>query len=429
MSSPSTSPVSSALSGSPSPSGSSALSGSSASSLRVAGALVTLGALGFVLVFSVLAASFGYPDVLDRPAAAVLPALIGGGASLKAWWILYAILPLFITTAALLAHRHLLAPGPSVGADPGVRSPWAPIVTATGVGAGLAMAVGLVRWSTLQWSLGESWLAEPSARAAIEAASDAANRMLGNGFGEVVGETLLGAWLVGVARLAHVKVVRVLSVVVGVAMIVGAWRFAVPAFEAVTEVTNLALPVGLIALGLTWVAWRRPTALAAALATATLATSVVLVAAPSSHAADPEPVKSEVILHGFRAPSMGVELREDWIGFHVGLYPTILDEGADGKGRTTWFAKTGVTFYPLQLDLGSGRPSGLYIGVALMQGLGNAWDASKSATSGAGGFFDLGFRWAAFKGFDLRLGAGALVGFDGRTAVNFTPGFSWALPL
>jgi hypothetical protein len=150
--------------------------------------------------------------------------------------------------------------------------------------------------------------------------------------------------------------------------------------------------------------------------------------APSSRAADPEPATREVILHGFRAPSMGVELREDWIGFHVGVYPTILDKGADGKGRTTWFAKTGVTFYPFQLDLGSGRPSGLYVGIALMQGLGNAWDASKSATSGAGGFFDLGFRWAAFKGFDLRLGAGALVGFDGRTAFNFTPGFSWGIP-
>jgi hypothetical protein len=390
--------------------------------------LVVLGALGFVVVFSVLAGTFGYPDVLDRPAAEVLPALIAGGASLKAWWITYAILPLFISAAALLAHRHLHArPSASMApGQPGSARPSAGIITATGVGAGLAMALGLVRWSTLQWSLGESWLADASARTAIEAVSDAANRMLGNGFGEVVGETLLGLWLVGVARLAHVRVVRYGTLVVGALMIVGAWRFAVPALEAVTEATNLALPVGLVALGLTWTAMHRPRV--AALATAVATALALVTGAPSSRAADPEPATREVILHGFRAPSMGVELREDWIGFHVGVYPTILDKGADGKGRTTWFAKTGVTFYPFQLDLGSGRPSGLYVGIALMQGLGNAWDASKSATSGAGGFFDLGFRWAAFKGFDLRLGAGALVGFDGRTAFNFTPGFSWGIP-
>lgn len=390
---------------------------SSSPDLRVAGVLVVLGALGFVVVFSVLAGTFGYPDVLDRPAAEVLPALIAGGASLKAWWITYAILPLFISAAALLAHRHLRDTRSVPNRPSG-------LITATGVGAGLAMAVGLVRWSTLQWSLGESWLADASARTAIEAVSDAANRMLGNGFGEVVGETLLGLWLVGVARLAHIRVVRYGTLVVGALMIVGAWRFAVPALEAVTEVTNLALPVGLVALGLTWVVVLRPRVAAVAVATAL----VWVTGAPSSRAADPEPATREVILHGFRAPSMGVELREDWIGFHVGVYLTILDKGADGKGRTTWFAKTGVTFYPLQLDLGSGRPSGLYVGIALMQGLGNAWDASKSATSGAGGFFDLGFRWAAFKGFDLRLGAGALVGFDGRTAFNFTPGFSWGIP-
>lgn len=431
-------------------------------SLRVAGALVVIGALGFVIVFSALAALFGYPDVLDRPASEVLPALIAGGATLKAWWILYAVLPLTLSAAALLAHGQL--------ANLGRR---ARLFTASGVAAGLAMALGLLRWSTLQWSLGESWLAaDGSSRAAIEAVSDASNRMLGNGLGEVVGETLLGLWLLGAGLALHAAFKRATSRGLGAhaiqsvasvtlllagALLVAAWRFAWPALEAVTAVTNVLLPVGLSALGVTWFVARlpviaertaddvEPVALSATSsflrgAVAVIAVAIAVVSASPSRA-EPAPEtapaatprvgmpKRELMLHGFRAPSMGVELREDWIGFHVGFYPTILDTGADGKGRTTWFAKTGVTFYPWQFDAGSGRPSGIYLGLALVQGLDNDWDASKSATTGSGGFFDAGFRWAAFKGFDLRIGAGALVGFDGRVEVNFTPGFSWGIPL
>lgn len=434
------------------------------SSLRLAGALVVLGALGFVVVFSVLAAMFGYPDVLDRPASEVLPALIAGGATLKAWWILYAVLPLTLSAAAILAHGQLAS-----------RGQRARLFTASGVAAGIAMALGLVRWSTFQWSLGESWLAaDTTSRAAIEAVSDASNRMLGNGLGEVVGETFLGLWLLGAGlalyaayraatpglRARAVQSVASVTLLLAVAMVVGAWRFAWPALEAVTAVTNLLLPVGLIALGLTWFIARLPvlgdsrshahevsSGKAGSLVRGAVAVVAVTLAVVSASPSRAEPVseptpepspeakttigmpKRELMLHGFRAPSMGVELREDWIGFHVGFYPTIVDKGADGKGRTTWFAKTGVTFYPWQFDAGSGRPSGLYLGVALVQGLNNDWDASKSATTGAGGFFDAGFRWAAFKGFDLRLGAGALVGFDGRFEFNFTPGFSWAIAL
>ncbi len=376
-----------------------------------AGALLVFGAIGFVVVFSVLASTFGYPDVLDRPAAEVLPALIAGGGTLEAWWVVYAILPLCLTASALLARPHLARLGPSAN-----------LFTAAGVGAGVAMAIGLLRWSTLQQSLGESWLSDPAARAAIEAMSDASNRMLGNALGEVVGETLLGIWLLGVGlslwrERGLVRGVALLTSSLAALMIVGAWRFTLPAFAAVTEVTNLLLPLGLITLGVTWM--RARLALPSAVATAVLSAS-------SGHAAPP--AEREVILHGFRSPSMGVEVKQDWIGFHVGVYPTIIDEGLDGDGRTTWFAKTGLTFYPFQFDTGAGRPSGFYAGMALMQGLGNAWDTSKSATTGGATFFDLGFRWAAFAGFDLRLGAGLLVGFDGRTEFNFTPGFSWAVP-
>lgn len=390
---------------------------------RLAGLLLVLGALGFIVVFAVLAAIFGYPDVLDRPPAEVLPALVSGGASLEAWWIAYALLPLTLVAAALLAHESLAVLGPR-----------ARLFTAAGVGAGLAMAVGLLRWSTLQLALGIHWEgADPAGRVAIEAISDGVNRLLGNGLGEVVGEVLLGVWLMGAGLAVDRgdragRAVSVATRVLGGAMILGVARFVSPALEVVTELTNVALPMGLIALGLSW-ATRGPSRLTGLTRAGAATIALVFGVATGSPSRAAGPAEREVILHGFRAPSMGLELREGWLGFHVGLYPTIIDESPSGTARTTWFAKTGVTFYPWRFDTGSGRPSGLYGGVALMQGLGNDWDAAESSTSGSGGFFDLGFRWAAYKGLDLRLGVGVLVGFDGRVVVNPTPGISWAFPL
>jgi hypothetical protein len=134
----------------------------------------------------------------------------------------------------------------------------------------------------------------------------------------------------------------------------------------------------------------------------------------------------EVILHGFRAPSMGVELKQGFLGFHVGLYPQIADKNDRNETRTTWFIKTGVTFYPVGFDAGPGRPSGPYLGMALVQGLNNAWNVSDSVGGGTGGFLDAGFRWAAYRGLDLRLGVGVLLGSGGRAVVVPTPGVSWA---
>lgn len=154
-----------------------------------------------------------------------------------------------------------------------------------------------------------------------------------------------------------------------------------------------------------------------------LITLLLLVA--SSALARPD---REIMVHGFRAPSTGVELRQGVLGFHIGLYPTTIDEGSDGEPRTTWFIKTGLTAYFLGFDAGSGRDSSPYVGLSLVQGLGNAWDVSRSATTGAGGIVEAGFRWAAYEGLDLRLGGSVLVGFDGRVLVRPTPGIGWSVP-
>jgi hypothetical protein len=138
--------------------------------------------------------------------------------------------------------------------------------------------------------------------------------------------------------------------------------------------------------------------------------------------------RRELIVNGFRAPSTGIELRDGWLSYHLGFYPTTIDTNADGAPRTTWFLKVGLLAYPLQFDTGSGRPSSPYIGLSLVQGLNHDWDVSRDAGSGSGGLAELGFRWAAYRGLDIRLGASLLAGFDGRIKLNPTPGIGWAIP-
>ncbi len=154
-------------------------------------------------------------------------------------------------------------------------------------------------------------------------------------------------------------------------------------------------------------------------------TLTVLLLVSQSPGASSEPRRS-VVLHAFRSPSMGVEVRQGVLGLHVGLFPLIVDRGPDGEPRTTWFVKAGVTAYFLRFDLGSGRPSSLFASAALVQGLNNAWDVTTSVTRGSGVHGEVGVLWAAWRGLDLRLGVGVLLGFDGRLQVHPTPGFSWA---
>jgi len=62
--------------------------------VRVGGLALVFGAIGFVAVFSFLAARFNYPAILDGPATTVLPRLLATGNPGRAAWALYAFLPL-----------------------------------------------------------------------------------------------------------------------------------------------------------------------------------------------------------------------------------------------------------------------------------------------------------------------------------------------
>ena len=75
--------------------------------IRFGGFCLAGGAVAFLGVFAYLAARFNYPDVLDRPAATVLPSLLATGQQGRLVWALYAVLPLIWIPAGVLAYEAL----------------------------------------------------------------------------------------------------------------------------------------------------------------------------------------------------------------------------------------------------------------------------------------------------------------------------------
>lgn len=224
---------------------------------RLAGALLTVGALGFIAVFTFLAVRFGYPEVLDRSAAEVLPALVGGGSVMRSVWAVYAVIPVTIVVTALLVHDGL----PFSNAANR-------LVTLSGIVAGVSMSIGLTRWPTLQWVLGQAWIStsDPSVHASLAAVFDGLNVSLGNVVGEFLGEVGLSGWFLGVGLAARRTWSGRATVLLAALMLVGAFRNVVPATERVTDVTNGLLPLVMVWLGMTWLlrGLRSPRALVAA---------------------------------------------------------------------------------------------------------------------------------------------------------------------
>lgn len=213
---------------------------------RLAGATYVAASVGFLIVFSWLASHFGYPDVLDLPAADVLPRLLSLGGAGRAVWAVYALLPLMLIPAAAGAVGALKrVDGRS---DTAVR-----IGLLLQVFAALCMTLGLARWSTAQWSLATSWqLADAAQRVGLAATFDVLNVFLGNGIGEFVGElTLYGSFLAFAIALYHngAKKVAALGAITAVAGWIGMFRNITPSVQLAADVTNALLPLFLIVFG------------------------------------------------------------------------------------------------------------------------------------------------------------------------------------
>jgi len=212
----------------------------------VAGGIALIaGAVAFLGVFTYLAASFNYPDVLDGSARDVLPALLATGSAGRAAWALYGLLPLVFIPAGVGAFEALRgrAAGP-------MR-----VATLFATLAAVSMVIGLMRWPSVHWELARAWgVAGEGERAILAAIFDGLNRYLGNFIGEFVGELSFSVFFVlaGVGLWRHERAPRWLAwwgILTGVLGLIGMWRNVTSLVDPVADVNNYMLPVWMIGFG------------------------------------------------------------------------------------------------------------------------------------------------------------------------------------
>jgi Domain of unknown function (DUF4386) len=150
--------------------------------------------VAYNVLYTLLARSFDYPDILRRSTAEVLERFAAGGSRLiLTWWG-------FAMSAVLLAPAAVLVSSTFADANATVLS----LATAIGVLAALVQFLGLIRWPFAVPHLARA-AGDPAATAATKDAVDvvfqALNRYLGVAVGEHLGYMFTGLWtgLVGVA--------------------------------------------------------------------------------------------------------------------------------------------------------------------------------------------------------------------------------------
>lgn len=212
---------------------------------RVGGYALIAATLLFAAVFTYLAAAFSYPDVLDGPAAEVLPALLQLGTTGRLVWVLYGVIPLLLIPTA----RGVAAIAAPVAPRLGRAAIWLAAATA------VAMMTGLLRWPTLNWGLAHAWpSADAAARTAMAERFAAGNFYLGNVIGEFVGELCLNAFfLVSALALVRAQVAGRWFLYVGAAASALGWiamlRNLTPLVAGLAEINNSVLPVWMLVMG------------------------------------------------------------------------------------------------------------------------------------------------------------------------------------
>lgn len=122
----------------------------------------------------------------------------------------------------------------------------------------------------------------------------------------------------------------------------------------------------------------------------------------------------ELSVNGFRNPSVGLEYRVKHMSIHGGYYPTAFKSGVN-----TNFLKAGVTYWFLPVGKKE-NPSSFYSSVSYARGFSKDY-RDKNAAIG-----EVGFRWMAWKGLNLRIGVAALTAKGESLKINPTPGISYS---
>jgi uncharacterized protein DUF4386 len=219
--------------------------------IRFGGLCLAGGAVAFLAVFTYLAARFNYPEVLDGPAATVLPSLLATGPQGRLVWAVYALLPLIWLPAGVGAYEAL-AP-----AQRGAMR----LAMLFAVVAAVSMMLGLMRWPSVHWHLALALQnAAPPERLVLASIFDGLNTYLGNYIGEFLGELSFNvfflltsvAWLKSARRSPWVGWLGLATAVLG---LVGMLRNVTHAVAPVAGLNNYLLPVFMIVLGVSFVRW------------------------------------------------------------------------------------------------------------------------------------------------------------------------------
>jgi hypothetical protein len=197
----------------------------------------------FAAVFSYLAAAFNYPDVLDGTAADVLPALLALGVKGRFVWVIYALIPLLLLPTGIGVDAAARSHAPAIGR----LAKWLAVASA------VAMLIGLIRWSTLQWTLAEQWItASVADRSSLAITFAQANLYMGNVIGEFFGELFLNGFFLaaaiaigGTGRRWLIAAGAVASGLGWIAML----RNLTDVVAPIAELNNLVLPIWMLTLG------------------------------------------------------------------------------------------------------------------------------------------------------------------------------------
>lgn len=174
---------------------------------RLTGLLLLLGALAINIPYSILIATFDYPDILRAPAGEILAAYHAGGTPLLLTWLAFAWTGLPILLAVIMLPRAL----------GGEQAPILSVATPLGVAAMVVQLVGLLRWVFVVPVLARI-VTEPTSDAATRAAAEVVFQAVHQYGGVVLGEhlgyafTCLWMALVSVALLRSARAPRWIGV-------------------------------------------------------------------------------------------------------------------------------------------------------------------------------------------------------------------------
>lgn len=228
---------------------------------RLTGMLLILVPIVFTVCFTLLQLQFEYPDILRQPTADVLTKFQAGGPGLIAVWYVLTLTAVLFIPVVIFVHK-VLAEGEAPTAL------W--VATAFGVVAGLAQALGFLRWPFLVPHLAEAYLAPGASeaqRAATAMVFEAFHRYAGMAVGEHLGYLSTSTWtfLVALQMLRSPRFGRWLGLA-GMALALGVASgllepAGVPLVGAINAISYLAWAAWLVVAGVALLV-RRPTAAA-----------------------------------------------------------------------------------------------------------------------------------------------------------------------